>query len=1365
MSEEIKKENIKSDAALREEKVLAFWKENKIFDKSLEQTEGKKEFIFYEGPPTANGMPGIHHLEARAFKDAIPRYKTMRGYHVRRKGGWDTHGLPVELQVEKKLGLNSKKAIEEYGIAKFNEECKTSVWEYLDVWNRFTERIGFWVDQENPYVTYHNDYIESVWNIVKKINEQNLLYKDYKVVPWCPRCGTALSSHELAQGYEDVKDLSVYAKFKVKASPAHALRSSHSVLEGQELSVSSEDSFEHAPASQYILAWTTTPWTLPGNVALAVGENIDYVKIKVADEFYILAKARLSIITEAYEVLEELKGKDLIGLEYEPLYPFLKDTVHENEKGKLVKAFKVYPADFVTTEDGTGVVHTAVMYGEDDFVLGTEMGLPKHHLVGLDGKFLAGTGIFEGRFVRDEEVAVDVIKDLAHRGLLYKKEKYEHSYPHCWRCHTALIYYARDSWYIKMSDPKIKKELISENQKINWEPEYIRDGRFGEWLREIKDWAISRERYWGTPLPVWVCETCKKVDVIGSIEDLKKKTKKSGNKYFVMRHGEAENNVLDIFSSERTKHHLTELGRKEVNETAENLKNKKITKIYYSPVLRTRETAEIVASKLGLAKDKIICDERIRELEMGVFSGHLASDYWDYAKDHNWGFDMTIPQGESFQDAKNRIGNFLYDIDRQNKNETILIISHGITAQVVPGIIEGADKKQSLEILKSMVKNHTAEVHEQKEFISLPHNENYELDLHRPHIDEIKLFCAHATAGQVCGGTLTRTKEVMDVWFDSGAMPFAQDHYPFENKKWIEGNGFPADYICEAVDQTRGWFYTLHAVGILMGRGKAYKNVICLGHLLDAKGKKMSKSIGNVVDPWQMIEKYGVDTLRLWMYSVNQPGESKNFDEKTVALLSQQVFGLLYNVLAFYELYRDKEIENNERPKDKPESKNILDVWILARLDELTELMTKNLDNYKLLEPVRAIRDFIGDLSTWYLRRSRERIKEANTKDSKDAKVTLYYVLKNLVKLLAPFAPLAAEDIWLKLRNSKDEESVHLTSWPAQTSKLLSFGRLNRKPEILEEMKKVREVVSIGLKKRQEAGIAVRQPLSRLTVKELSLKKEHIELITEELNVKEVEENKNIENEVELDVNITPALKAEGEYREFMREIQDRRKKSGLNPSDKMAMSIEDVYKKYKIMPNLQEHMLRVAAVASIICDNFDEPLPKEDIIAACLLHDMGNILKFKLEHFPEFNKPEGMEYWRGIQEEYKNKYGESEHKASIEIAKDLKVSEKIISLITSISFLGAPDTAAGDNFGDKIVEYGDSRVTPFGIVSLEERIADLRKRYAHRGEDTPERRAYEEAARQIEKQIFAKCKIKPEDITDESVAHIITELKKFVIK
>jgi len=1350
-----KEQNKKSDAALREEAVLEFWKENKIFEKSLDKTKGKKEFIFYDGPVTANSKPVLHTMVPFSFKDVIPRYKTMRGFHVRRKGGWDTHGLPVELQIEKKLGFKSKNDIENYGIAAFNKLCKESVWEYIDLWKNFTKRMGYWADQENAYVTYHNDYIESVWNVVKKINEQNLLFKDYKVVPWCPRCGTALSSHELAQGYEDVKDLSVTVKFHLKPGQKYG-----------------ENKITKNTA--YMLAWTTTPWTLPGNVALAIGEKIKYTSLRVkgVSELYILATDRVSDVFKDQEteiVHDDILGKDLIGLEYEPLFPeiieimrkkqIIKDAIFnsESEKEKLNKAYKVYEANFVNTEDGTGIVHTAVMYGQDDFELGTKLGLPKYHLVNPEGKFIKGTGFLEGRFVREEKdgkptLAIDIIKYLQDKNLYFSKEYYSHSYPHCWRCKTALIYYARDSWYIKVSDPKIKEKMISENKEINWEPSHIRDGRFGEWLREIKDWAISRERYWGTPLPVWICESCKKIEVIGSIEDLKNKTKKSGNKYFVMRHGEAENNVLDVYSSDPKINHLTEQGRNEVLKTAQELQNKEITKIYASPFLRTRETAEIVAEKIGFPKNKIVYDNRLRELEFGDFSGKSSKEYCDYMESKNWEFDTNVPGGESFNDTKKRFGEFLYEIDGKEQNENILIVSHGFAVEVAPTVTEGDDKKRSFEILKLRMQNKTAALHEEK-FVPLPHNENYELDLHKPYIDEVSLVCE-------CGGKLIRTKEVMDVWLDSGCMPFAEDHYPFENKKWIEGVGYPADFISEAIDQTRGWFYTLHAVGILMGRGKAYKNVICLGHLLDVKGKKMSKSLGNIVDPWEAMNKYGVDTLRLWMYSVNQPGESKNFDEKTVSLLHQQVFGLLYNVLAFYELYRDKNLEKNNRPN----SKNILDQWILARLDELISESTKKMDDYKLLEPVRGIRDFVGDLSTWYLRRSRERIKEGD----QEAKATLYFVLKTLTKIMAPFAPFAAEDIWLKLKNENDKASVHLESWPHHLTpwplSLLRRG-VGERSRVLKNMETVRKIVTLGLEARQKAGIKVRQPLTKLEIKNFSLEKEFIELIKDEINVKEVMENKNLNEEALLSAEITPALKAEGEYREFMRELQDERKKMGLNPGDKMVMSIEHIYKKYKIMPNLQEHMLRTAAVASLICDNFDGPLPKEDIITACLLHDMGNILKFKLDIFPEFNEPESLEYWQNVQKEYKEKYGDGEHVATIKIARELQVYDKVIELINSISFSGIQKYVSGEDFSKKIPEYCDDRVDPFGIVSLEERFIDARKRYIHLDRNASERDAFENAVKQMEKQIFTKCKIKPEDINNESVAPIISELKNFIIK
>ena len=1171
----------KSESALREERVLEFWKTNDIFKKSLEKFSPKGEFIFYEGPPTANGKPGIHHLEARAFKDTIPRYKTMRGFHVRRKSGWDTHGLPVELQVERKLNLDSKIAIEKYGIAKFNRQCRESVWKYVDNWNKFTERVGYFVDQENPYVTYHNTYIESVWNILKKVNEQNLLYKDYKVVPWCPRCGTVLSSHELAQGYEDIKDLSITVKFKIK---------------GQ--------------GNTYVLAWTTTPWTLPGNVALAVGEGIEYVKIEILGgkrpdlenskrsgleepKFLILAKERLSVIDGEYKIIEEIKSKDLTGLEYEPLYPFLQNNISESEKPKLEKAYKIYPANFVATEDGTGVVHTAVMYGQDDFVLGTQIGLPKHHLVGLDGKFLVGTGFLESRFVREEDVAVDIVKDLAQRGLLLKKEKYQHSYPHCWRCKTALIYYARDSWYIKMSDSRIKNKMIKENKEINWEPAHIRDGRFGEWLKDIKDWAISRERYWGTPLPVWICESCKKIEVLGSVEEIKEKTKKSGNKYFVMRHGEAENNVLKVCSSAPDNiHRLTEKGRKQVAEAVKSLVDKNIDMIFASSFLRTEETTNIIKEVINFPSQNIKIDSRLVELNDGIFADGPIQKVHDFFKDNNLSkYDGAPEGGESLIDVKKRVGEFIYETDRKYQNKNILIITHEDTVWALFSAINGLDKEETMDDIKNNFLLKNAEIKEFN-FIPLPHNENYELDLHKPYIDEVNLVCD-------CGGNLIRVKEVMDVWFDSWAMPFAQDHYPFDpegkqafyragNKK-LQKLLYPADFICEAIDQTRGWFYTLHAVGVLMGRGKAFKNVICLWHLLDASGKKMSKSLGNIIDPWTMMEKYGVDTLRLWMYSVNQPGESKNFDEKTVLELHRQVFGLLYNILAFYELYRDKKIEKNNQPNPD----NILNQWILAKLDELIKLTTENLDNYRLLEPTRAIRNFIGDLSTWYLRRSRDRIKNGD----EEAKQILYFVLKTLAKIMAPFAPFAAEDIWLKLKNKGDKESVHLAEWPkaGKRSDLFGFLRsdLREAKKILTDMEIVRKIVTLGLEARQKAGIKVRQPLALLKLKVESgkLSGKYLDLIKDEINVKEIILEKRSElksserpdlGEILLDTKITPELKLEGNYRELVRAVQDMRKKMGLTPNDVISLVIEtnDIGK--KLIQKFEVELLKIVLASKI---------------------------------------------------------------------------------------------------------------------------------------------------------------------------------------
>ncbi len=1112
-------ENAKSPLALREEEILKFWKEKEIFKKTLEKSSPNGDFVFYEGPPTANGKPGIHHLEARAFKDLFPRYKTMRGFRVNRKGGWDTHGLPVELEVEKKLGLKSKKEIESYGIEKFNEECKKSVWTYVDEWKNFTERIAYWVDMDHPYVTYSHDYIESVWNIVKHIHHKELLYKDYKVLPWCPRCGTALSSHELAQGYENIKDLSLYVKFKVI---------------GEE--------------NLYVLAWTTTPWTLPGNVALAVGENIDYVEVKKEDEkdHLILAKSRMSILEDGYSMVREFKGKELIGFSYEPLYPFLKDNLSEKlpdsvqgkEKEKLPNAFKIYDASFVTTEDGTGIVHTAVMYGQDDFELGTKVNLPKHHLVGEDGNFLPSTGNFSGKFVKDEETTVDIIKDLAHRELLFKKEKYEHSYPHCWRCHTPLIYFARDSWYIKMS--VLRDELLEENEKINWEPDYIKRGRFGEWLSEVKDWAVSRERYWGTPLPIWATEDCSEMEVIGSIDELKEKIG-AKNSYTTMRHGQSDHNVKRLISSlPDNPDHLTEEGKKSVREKAEDLKSKKIDFIFASDFVRTKETTEIIAAVLGLPKEAVIYDVRLRETNFGDLNNHPRKDTWKIFSSDEERFYKRYPNGENFSDVKKRVSEFMYEVDSKYEGKNILIISHEITIWLLQGVAHAWTIGEHLSNRigdKEFIPNAATET---LSFVSFPHNSEYEIDLHRPFIDEI-VFESKS------GKKMRRVKEVMDAWFDSGSMPFSQYHYPFENKELVDGKGYPADYISEAIDQTRGWFYTLHAIGILMGKGLSYKNVICLGLLLDKDGQKMSKSKGNVVNPGELIEKYGADPLRYWMYSVNQPGESKNFDERTIDDGVKKVFNLLGNVVKFYEMYA------TEMPSEKKrESENPLDIWILATLDSLIRDTTRSLDEYKVLEPARAIKDFIGDLSQWYVRRSRDRFKGEDEKDKENALQTLGYVLREVSKLIAPFTPFLAEDVYQKITRGKNKESVHLETWPEVTIAPLS------EILILGQMEEVRKIVSLALEARARAGIKIRQPLSTLSVKSDGAKVTPglQDIIKDEINVKKISFDIHIDSEVELDTNITPDLKEEGEVRELVRAIQEFRKEKKMEPGDSLNITI-----------------------------------------------------------------------------------------------------------------------------------------------------------------------------------------------------------------
>jgi len=923
----------------QEKEILKFWEKNRIFEASLKKNRGKKTFVFYEGPPTANGMPGIHHVEARAFKDAIPRYKTMRGFFVPRKAGWDTHGLPVEIQVEKEQGFKTKQDIENYGIGKFNAKAKESVWRYKEEWERFTKRMGYWIDLAHPYITYETSYIESLWWIIKEFYKKGFLHEDFKVVPWCPRCQTGLSSHEVGLGYQEDTDTAVYVKFKLEPN--------------QKIGDFTTDD------KTYILAWTTTPWTLPGNAALAVGEDIDYVvvpRLPVADfeptnvwrnEYYVMAEAwflkipvgsngeRVFNGVSFKEIKFKIKGTALINLSYKPIFNI--------SELKPETAYKIYPADFVSATEGTGVVHTAVMYGEDDYQLGKKVGLPTFHTVTEEGKFIDGLGELSGLSVKAPETTKKILEILGDK--VFHQESYRHEYPHCWRCGTALLYYARKAWWVKTT--AVKKELLANNEEINWVPEHIKHGRFGEFLRDVRDWCFSRERYWGTPLPIWRCQKCGDVEVIGSQDELKKR------------------------------------------------------------------------------------------------SG------------------------------------------------------------------------------------------------TLPKDEHKEVNLHRPFVDAVTFSCGK------CKGAMRRTPEVADVWFDSGAMPFAQSHYPFNKKEKI---AFPADYICEAVDQTRGWFYSMLNVATLLGRSTPYKNVISLGHVLDKNGQKMSKSKGNVVNPGEMMEKYGADTLRWYFYTINGPGEPKRFDEKDIAQKLRGFVMTFWNSFVLFDTYVKKVL-----PKGINSQKlSVLDQWILARLAQLTDEVTKALDTYDLVTAGRAIEEFvIGDFSQWYLRRSRRRFQHPELKSDKDAAArTTAEVLLTLCKISAPFMPFLSEAMYQELRKKMPlkEKSVHLTDWPRSAAKKTQGEKM------IADMRQVRIVVAEALKLRAEAGIRVRQPLAQLQIvnQELKGKKELLALIQDEVNVKEITFGK----EAMLDTAITPELKEEGMVREFVRTVQDMRRDLGLKPQNVIGCQI-----------------------------------------------------------------------------------------------------------------------------------------------------------------------------------------------------------------
>lgn len=1135
-----------------EKKILKFWRENKVFEKSVERRKKAPNFVFYEGPPTANAKPGLHNVLARVFKDIICRYKTMQGFKVLRKAGWDTHGLPVELEIEKKLGLKSKKDIERYGIAKFNKKCKESVWEYKKDWGRLTERIGFWLDMENPYVTYQPNYIETVWWVIKQIWQKGLLYKDYKVVPYCTRCGTSLSSHEVALGYKKIKEPAIYIKFPIL-----------------------NPEFKNTS----LLAWTTTPWTLPGNVAVAVNPEFTYVKVRAGEEYLILAKEKMEPCGAKGEIIKEFKGKDLIDLRYQPFYPFNEEAVK--------RAYRVIPADFISLEEGTGLVHIAPAFGEEDMAAGKKNNLPTLLTVDEEGRFKLEVKKWARMFIKEADSLI--IEDLKNRNLLFKTELYEHDYPFCWRCHSPLLYYAKESWFIGMT--KIKKDLIKNNQKTNWIPAHLKKGRFGEWLKEVKDWALTRERYWGTPFPVWQCQAekskkeCNHFEVMGSLEDLLNQ-KFSTNNYYLFRHGHSQRQVVNLVSSwpEKKPFPLTGKGRKQVLKSVRKLKKERIDLIFSSDLLRTKQTAEIISKATGA---KIIFDKKLREVNVGIFNGRNPKLAWDYILKKKNPYLAKVPRGESLAALQKRVYGFLEKIDKKYQGKNIIIVSHELPLTVLGKTLRGWSIEEIIEWRKKNRGKLIKTGQEIKvEFKDLPYNENMELDLHRPYIDKVKFYC------QKCNSSMERVSEVIDCWFDSGAMPFAQYHYPFENKTLIDRRiQFPADYISEGIDQTRGWFYTLLAISSLLEKGPAYKNVLSVGHALDEKGEKMSKSKGNVVDPWYIAEKYGADAARWYFYTVNQSGDSKLFSEKDVDQVLKKFILTFWNCFTFYNIYAVNIGESRFPSKlnfgtgtSQRNPTSLLERWIVSRLNKVIQEATQKLNKYDVTGAARIIENFvINDLSLWYIRRSRKRFKEAAS--------TLAFVLKTASRLTAPFVPFLSEEIYQNY--AAGTLSVHLENWPRVNKKLI-----NQKLE--KKMKKVREAVTKSLAERAKAKIKVRQPLSELRIKNYELRKEKelLDLIKEEVNVKEIVFDSKIKEEVELDTKITPELREEGRIREIIRQIQEMRKTAGLKPKDKILLNYFGTDELNKILEKNKNFILEEGKINNLTQKEKPQKDPALDLAA-----------------------------------------------------------------------------------------------------------------------------------------------------------------------
>lgn len=1158
-TKDIKQLETKSKIAETEEKILTFWNQNDIFKKSIDKPAPKGDFVFYDGPPFATGEPHYGHVVPGTIKDIIPRFKTMKGYRVRRRWGWDCHGLPVENLIEKELKLLSKKDIIDYGIGKFNAASQGSVMRYADDWRRIIPRLGRWADMENDYRTMDASYTESVWWAFSELHKKGLIYEGFKSMNLCPRCETTLSNFEVSQGYKDITDISVYVKFQLVDFSGKDKENKNKV---------------------FILAWTTTPWTLPGNVALAINEKIKYVEIEITSETnterYILAESRLSTIKSEYKLIGEIEAKELVGKSYLPVFDYYKN---DKKIKNIENAYKIYNADFVTTDSGTGVVHIAPAFGADDYELSLKYNLPFIQHVGTNGKFKDEVTDFAGKDVKPKTTAqdkenkveghqkadIEIIKHLAHKGSLFAKEKIIHSYPHCWRCDTPLLNYASSSWFVKVT--ALRDKLVKENKKVKWTPPEIGEGRFGNWLLGARDWAISRSRFWGAPLPVWREENTNDIKVLGSVSDLKKYSK-AKNTYYVCRHGEAENNTKMVISSKETNpHHLTENGKQQATEAGKWLSDKKIDLIISSQFLRTKETAEIIAKNIGLDKSKIIFDSKLKELNAGVWDGKPFNDFVKSFSLNNR-FIETPEGGENYIDIKKRVGDAIYEYEKKYEGKNILIVSHDTPIFLLQSVVDGLNRKQTIELRGTNTHFNLNAKPRKLDFHPLPHNAEYELDLHRPFIDEIPLVSEK-------GNKMTRVSEVFDCWFESGSMPFGESHYPFSKEDFnpkpgpfsrILGKtrGYPADFIAEGLDQTRGWFYSMLVLGVALFGKSPFKNVVVNGLVLAEDGQKMSKSKKNYPDLMIVVNKYGADALRYFL--VSSPvvhAQDVAFTDRGVDEVVKKHIGRLNNVVSFYEMYAER-IKNDSNAQAKSsnsvKSSNPLDIWILSRLNELTKTVTESLNKYEIDKATRPFADFIDDLSTWYIRRSRDRFKSSDLEDKKNALDTTRNVLLDFVKLIAPIMPFVSEDIYqrLKLYTYNLKESVHLETWP----EIKKFDS-----KIFDDMALIRKISSLGLDARMKAGINVRQPLSKITVK-TKIKDNLIFLIKDEVNVKEIAFDLNQKEDVVLDLNITESLKEEGLVRELIRTIQDLRKEKGLSVKDIVSISISsksdyiDIYKK-----------------------------------------------------------------------------------------------------------------------------------------------------------------------------------------------------------